>query len=188
MNHDPDAHAALAAVLRASCADDPDLSATVAALDEAGETDLLRLIRDFRDALGEGEILARHGPADRLDERLRVVHRAYVDAARASRESAGRPARARRCYESRMLSRRDNYRALLGDVREAIPAGEREGYERLVRCARDRVPYDELPQRLGLDAGAVEEQILRLRQRFEDGAGRRKVRADSSARGGASDA
>jgi len=184
---EPDERASLLAHLRGACADDPDLYATVLALDEAGELDLLRLVRDFRDNVSNSEILKRHGPPAQLDERLRVIHRVYVDEARRVREQIERPVRARKCYESRMVARRDNYQAMLDDAREAIPADVRQGYERLIGCAREKVPYESLPARLGGDAQAIQEQVLQLRQRFKDWAGRRKVRAEGSAPGGVCD-
>src|SRR4051812_14746279 len=88
----------LRAYLADVCADDADLLATVAALADAGEADLLRLIRDFRDNVSNAELLRRFGPPAALDERLRVIHRIYVDQARRVREQTERPARARKCY------------------------------------------------------------------------------------------
>ena len=79
---------ALVSYLGDVCADDPDLLATVHALAEANETDLLRLVRDFRDNVPNSEILRRHGPPAVLDERLRVIHRVYVDQARRVRRGA----------------------------------------------------------------------------------------------------
>ena len=64
---------ALLAHLTGACADEPDLLATVFALAETGELELLRLVRDFRDNVSRGEILQRHGPASVLDERLRAL-------------------------------------------------------------------------------------------------------------------
>jgi hypothetical protein len=147
----------------------------VAALGEAGEVELLRLVRDFRDNVPGAEILARHGPPALLEERLRVLHRVYVDQARRVREQSDRPVRARKCYESRMLARRDNYQAMLEDGREAIPAEARLAFERLIGCAREKVPYDSLPSRLGSDAQAIQEVVLQLRQRFKEWAARRKT-------------
>jgi hypothetical protein len=177
----------LVAYLGGACADDPDLFATVLALADAGELDLLRLVRDFRDNLSGGEILQRHGPASVLDERLRVIHRVYVDCARRVREQSQRPVRARKCYESRMLARRDNYQAMLEDACEAIPAHARVAYEKLIHCAREKVPYEALPDRLGSDPLEVQEEVLQLRQRFKDWTARRKVRAEGSAPGGVCD-
>ena len=170
--------------LSGACADEPDLLATVVALAEAGEDALLRLICDFRDNVPSGEILRRHGPEAVLAERLRVIHRVYVDQARRVREQSERPARARKCYESRMLARRDNYQAMLDDAGEEIPADLRRAAERLLVCARDKVPYDALPDRLASDALAIQEQVLQLRQRFKDWAAQRRVRAGESAPGG----
>src|SRR5205807_2194288 len=65
----------LLADLAAACALEPELWATVRALADAGELELLRLVRDFRDNLPAEEILKRHGPEAVLNERLRVVHR-----------------------------------------------------------------------------------------------------------------
>jgi hypothetical protein len=178
---------ALVAYLDDVCADDPDLLATVHALAEANETDLLRLVRDFRDNVPGPEILQRHGPAAALDERLRVIHRVYVDCARRVREQAERPIRARKCYEARMLARRDNYQAMLDDAAEAMPADVRSAFEKLIVCAREKVPYEALPGRLGADAMAIQEQVLQLRQRFKEWTARRKVRAEGSAPGGVSD-
>jgi hypothetical protein len=169
------------------CADDPDLLATVHALADAGETDLLRLVRDFRDNVAGPMILQRHGPAAALDERLRVIHRVYVDCARQVREQSERPVRARKCYEARMLARRDNYQAMLDDACEAMPADVRAAYEKLIHCAREKVPYEALPGRLGSDAQAIQEEVLQLRQRFKEWTARRKVRAESSAPGGVCD-
>src|SRR2546423_14403085 len=101
---EPDERTALVAYLRGACADDPDLYATVLALDEAGELDLLRLVRDFRDNVSNSEILRRHGPPAQLGERLRAIHRVYVDEARRVREQTDRPVRARKCYESRLAA------------------------------------------------------------------------------------
>jgi hypothetical protein len=178
---------ALLSYLGDACADDPDLLATVHALAEADETDLLRLIRDFRDNVSGAEILQRHGPASALDERLRVIHRVYVDCARRVREQSERPVRARKCYEARMLARRDNYQAMLDDASEAMPADVRAAYEKLIVCAREKVPYEALPGRLGGDALAIQEQVLQLRQRFKEWTARRKVRAEGSAPGGVCD-
>src|SRR5262249_43716287 len=178
---------ALLAYLGDACADDPDLLATVHALAEAGETDLLRLVRDFRDNVPGPEILQRHGPAAALDERLRVIHRVYVDCAGRVREQSERPVRARKCYEARMLARRDNYQAMLDDAGEALPVDVRGTYEKLIHCAREKVPYEALPARLGGDAVAVQEQVLQLRQRFKEWTARRKVRAEGSAPGGVCD-
>lgn len=183
----PEDAASLLAYLTPACAAEPELLATVVALAEAGEVDLLRLVRDFRDNLSNPEILRRHGPADALDERLQVIHRVYVDQARRVREQAERPLRARKCYESRMLARRDNYQAMLDDARESIPQAARRTFERLIHCAREKVPYDALPNRLDADALAVQEEILQLRQRFKDWAARRKIRADGPAPGGTCD-
>lgn len=183
----PEDASSLLAYLTPACATEPELLATVVALAEAGEVALLRLVRDFRDNLPNPEILHRHGPADALDERLRVIHRVYVDQARRVREQAERPVRARRCYEARMLARRDNYQAMLDDARESIPQAARLTFEKLIRCAREKVPYESLPNRLGADALAVQEEILQLRQRFKDWAARRKIRADAPAPGGTCD-
>lgn len=174
----------LVAYLSEVCADDADLLATVLALGDAGELELLRLVGDFRDNLPGSEILKRHGPPALLDERLRLIHRVYVDQARRVREQSDRPVRARKCYESRMLARRDNYQAMLEDVSEAIPADVRRACERLILCAREKVPYDALPERLGSDAVAIQEEVLQLRQRFKDWSARRRVRADETAPGG----
>lgn len=170
--------------LGVACADEPELRATVATLAEADEIDLLRLVRDFRDNLANQDILDRHGPADLLDEKLRVIHRVYVDCARRVREELGRPVRARKCYEARMLARRDNYRAMLADADIVIAAEERQKYEQLVECARTKVAYEALPAHLGRDAFAVQEEVLKLRQLFKDWAARRKSRADAPAPGG----
>jgi hypothetical protein len=134
--------------------------------------------------LSNGEILQRHGPPAVLGERLRLIHRVYVDQARQVREQTDRPLRARKCYESRMLARRDNYQAMMEDAAEAIPADERRAYEALILCAREKVAYDALPQRLGDDAQGIQEVILQLRQRFKEWSARRKVRADETAPGG----
>src|SRR2546421_11122493 len=83
----------LLSYLAAACAEEPELWATVRTLADAGEVDLLRLVRDFRDNLSGPEILARHGSKEVLEERLRVVHRVYVDCARRGR---GESPRARR--------------------------------------------------------------------------------------------
>jgi hypothetical protein len=160
--------------LSGACADEPELCATVATLAEADEIDLLRLVRDFRDNLSDSDILARHGPADSLSEKLRVIHRVYVDCARRVREELGRPVRARKCYEARMLARRDNYKAMLADPDVVIDPEERHSYEQLVECAREKVLYEALPARLGRDASVVQEEVLKLRQLFKDWAARRK--------------
>ena len=182
-----DEREALLAYLDEVCADDGDLRATVHALAEQDDLDLLRLVRDFRDNLPGDEILRRHGPAAVLDERLRVIHRVYVDCARRVREEHDRPIRAQKCYESRMLARRDNYQAMLDDEGEAIPAGVRQAYERLIACAREKAAYQTLSARLGSDPLAVEEWVLQMRQRFKEWAARRKVRAEGSAPGGVCD-
>lgn len=170
----------LLSYLEVACADEPELLATVHDLADAGEIDLLRLVRDFRDNLPAKEILARHGPEDRLANDLRVIHRVFVDAARRTRELHDRPLRARRCYEARMVARRDNYQALLDDPGESMPAGSRAAYQALVHLAREKVPYDELSARLGRDSEAVQEEVLQLRQRFKDWTVRRKGRADAA--------
>jgi hypothetical protein len=177
---------ALLAYLDEVCSDDADLLATARALADAGEIELLRLMRDFRDGLPGAELLQRYGPAAALDEKLRVVHRVYVDGARRVRAERERPRLARACYEARMLARRDNYQAMLDDA-QSLAADVRAADEALVRCAREKVPYDELPARLGRDALAVQEQLLRLRQRFKEWAARRKGRAEGSAPGGVCD-
>jgi hypothetical protein len=173
--------------LDVACADEPELQATVRALAEADEIDLLRLVRDFRDNLPNQAILARHGPQVVLDERLRLVHRVYVDCARQVREDSQRPERARKCYLARMLGRRDNYQALLNDPSGDLTAAQRQAYQRLINCARDKVPWEALPGRLGRAAGDVQEEILQLRRLFKDWTARRKVRAGSPAPGGPCD-
>jgi hypothetical protein len=173
----------LLSYLAGACACEPDLLATVRALGDADEIDLLRLVRDFRDNLRGTEILARHGPQAVLDERLRVIHRVYVDCARRVREEAQRPVRARKCYLARMLARRDNYQALLDDPAAALTAEQRQRYQQLIICAREKVPYDDLPGRLGRAPGEVQEEVLQLRELFKDWTAERKVRAGSTAPG-----
>src|SRR5258708_7445883 len=96
----------LLAYLVRACAGEPELIATANALAEAGEIDLLRLFRDFRDNHSDEVLLARQGGCRALlDERLRLIHRVYVDQARAVREQMQRPLRARSCYLARMLAR-----------------------------------------------------------------------------------
>jgi hypothetical protein len=174
----------LLAYLAATCAEEPELWATVLALADAGEIDLLRLVRDFRDNLSNQAILARHGPKTLLDERLRVIHRVYVDCARRVREETQRPLRARTCYLSRMLARRDNYQAMLDDPAAQLTPQQRQASQRLVKCAREKVPYEDLPGRLGLSAASVQEEVLQLRRLFRDWTARRKVRAGDPAPGG----
>jgi hypothetical protein len=171
-----DERAQLLDYLDGACAAEPELLATVHALAEAEEIDLLRLIRDFRDNLPGKDIRARHGPD--LDERLRIIHRIYVECARRVREERDRPVRARKCYESRMLARRDNYQALLDDPGESIPDPQRQAFAALLQLAREKVPYESLPARLGRDPDTVREEVLQLRQRFKDWTARRKVRAE----------
>jgi hypothetical protein len=180
-------HDELMSYLAAACSDEPELWATVRALADAGESDLLRLVRDFRDNLPSHEILARHGPADVLEERLRVVHRVYVDCARRVREQTGRPQRARKCYEARMMARRDNYQSLLDDPATGLTPHLRLRYQQLLACARDKVPYDDLPGRLGRPAVDVQEEVLQLRQLFKEWTARRKVQAEVPAPGGRCD-
>jgi hypothetical protein len=170
--------------LDTACADEPELAATVHALAEAGEVDLLRLVRDFRDNLPSQEILARHGPEETLSERLRLIHHVYVDCARRVREETKRPERARQCYLARMLARRDNYQALLDDPSTVLTAQEQSRYQELLRCARDKVPYEDLPGRLGRSAADVQEEVLQLRQLFKEWTQGRKVQAEVPARGG----
>lgn len=184
MREDADDREALVAYLTAACADEPELLATVLALADAGEVGLLRVVRDFRDNVSERELRTRH--AD-LDESLRLIHRIYVDSARRARERGDRPLRARKCYEARMLARRDNYQAMLDDAGEAMPDAQRSAFAALVGCARDKVPYDALPARLGGDAAAVQEEVLRLRLRFKEWSARRKARADGNVPGGVCD-
>jgi hypothetical protein len=176
----------LLAYLAEVCALEPELAATVRALGEAGDIELLRLVRDFRDNLPSQEILARHGPEERLAERLRMIHRVYVDCARQVREEIQRPLRARKCYEARMLARRDNYQALLADPAAGLTAQQHRRFQQLLACARDKVPYDDLPGRLGRTTGEVQEEVLQLRQLFKDWTARRKVRAGRPAPGGPS--
>ncbi len=173
--------------LTAACAAEPELLATVHALAEAGEVDLLRLVRDFRDNQGDKTLRARHGGAEAVDEGLRLIHRVYVDCARRVREQTQRPLRARGCYLARMLARRDNYQALLDDPGTKLTAAQKQVYQRLVDCARDKVPYEALPGRLGRDAFAVQEEVLQLRQLFRDWTARRKIRAEQPAPGGPCD-
>src|SRR5262249_16482594 len=124
--------ATLRGYLIAACAAEPELLATVLALADADELDLLRVIRDFRDNLPDREIRPRHG--EQLDDKLRLIHRVYVECAQRVREEADRPVRARKCYDARMLGRRDNYQAMLED-RGAVPQEDRRAFEALVRCA-----------------------------------------------------
>ena len=173
--------------LAGACAEEPELWATVKALAEAGEVELLRLVRDFRDNLPSEEVLARHGPRAVLDGRLRVIHRVYVDCARAVREELDRPLRARKCYLARMLGRRDNYQALLDDPAAGLTIDQRLPCQRLLECARDKVPYEDLPKRLGWAATEVQEEVLQLRRLFKDWTARRKVRAEATAPGGPRD-
>jgi hypothetical protein len=170
-----------------ACAAEPELGATVRALADAGEIDLLRLVRDFRDNRSSEEILSRHGPQAALDERLRLIHRVYVDCAREVREQSQRPVRARKCYLSRMLARRDNYQALLDDSEAGLTAEQRGRYQELIHCARDKVPYEALPEKLGRPAADVQEEVLQLRQLFKNWTARRKVRAGRPAPGGPCD-
>lgn len=173
--------------LAGACAAEPELWATVCALADAGEVELLRLVRDFRDNLPSEAILARHGPQETLDERLRIIHRVYVDCARQVREMEQRPERARKCYTARMLARRDNYQALLDDPAAGLTAAQRRQYRPLLDCARDKIPYEALPERLGWAADEVQEVVLQLRLLFKNWTARRKVRSAPADPGGPCD-
>jgi hypothetical protein len=183
----PDERDELMGYLATACAAEPELWATVCALADAGEVELLRLVRDFRDNLPNQEIVARHGSRETLDERLRVIHRVYVDCARQVREQKQQPERARKCYLSRMLARRDNYQALLDDPAAVLTAQQREVYQQLVNCAREKVDYEALPERLGRSAEEVQEEVLQLRLLFKEWTARRKVRSASAGPGDACD-
>jgi len=174
----------LLSYLAAACGCEPELWATVRALGDTDEIELLRLVRDFRDNLPDETILARHGPKEVLEERLRVIHRVYVDCARRVREENQRPVRACKCYTARMLGRRDNYQALLDDPAGSLTAEQRRQFQQLLDCARAKVSYEDLPQRLGRPASDVQEEVLQLRQLFKEWTARRKVRAGLPAQGG----
>jgi hypothetical protein len=177
----------LVTYLDRACAGEPELLATVHTLAEAGEIELLRLMRDFRDNQPDEELLARHGTQAVLNERLRLIHRVYVDCARQVRDATQRPLRARNCYGGRMLARRDNYQAFLDDPGVTLLGPRRLRYQKLVDCAREKVPYEALPARLGQSPADVQEEVLELRLLFKEWTVRRKGLAHSPGKGGLSD-
>src|SRR5258708_38368009 len=98
-----------------------------------------------------------------------------------------RPLRARNCSLARMVARRDNYQAFLDGPGVTLASEKRQSYQKLVDCAREKLPYEALPARLGRRPGDVEGEVLELRLLFKEWTARRKGRASEPGSGGSCD-